>query len=38
MSNLVEAALSYAAKGYHVFPCKPRSKVPATPNGFYDAT
>ena len=38
MNKLVEAALSYAAKGYHVFPCKPRSKVPATPNGFKDAT
>ncbi len=38
MSNLVEAALSYAEKGYHVFPCKPRTKAPATPNGFRDAT
>jgi hypothetical protein len=38
MNNLVEAALSYAGKGYHVFPCKPRSKEPATKHGFKDAT
>lgn len=38
MNNLVEAALSYAAKGYFVFPCKPRSKKPATKHGFKDAT
>jgi hypothetical protein len=38
MDNLLEAALSYSAEGYLVFPCKPRSKVPATEHGFYDAT
>ena len=38
MNNLLEAALSYAAKGYLVFPCKPRSKEPATKHGFKDAT
>jgi RecA-family ATPase len=38
MHNLMEAALSYAAKGYLVFPCKPREKVPATKHGLKDAT
>ena len=38
MSNLVEAAVSYAARGYYVFPCKPQSKEPATKHGFKDAT
>jgi len=38
MNKLVEAALSYANKGYYVFPCKVKSKEPATPNGFKDAT
>jgi hypothetical protein len=28
MNNLVEAALSYAAKGISIFPCKPRTKEP----------
>ena len=37
-SNLVEAAVFYAAMGYHVFPCKPCSKEPATKHGFMDAT
>lgn len=35
---LLEAALSYAARGWHVFPCKPKDKAPATPNGVKDAT
>ncbi len=35
---MLEAALSYARKGICVFPCKPRSKTPATQNGFKDAT
>lgn len=32
------AALGYAERGWHVFPCYSRSKKPATPNGFKDAT
>jgi putative DNA primase/helicase len=40
MSNrrFERAALDLAAKGYYVFPCRPRGKVPLTPNGFKDAT
>lgn len=38
MSSLLEAALAYAAQGWHVFPCLPNSKAPATTRGFYDAT
>jgi hypothetical protein len=37
-TRLLELALSYAARGWQVFPLKPGSKVPATPNGFKDAT
>lgn len=34
-----EAARYYAEeRGWHVFPCAPRSKSPATRRGFYDAT
>jgi hypothetical protein len=36
--NVVDAALAYAERGWQVFPCKPRDKRPATPNGFKDAT
>jgi hypothetical protein len=36
--NLLDTALSYAARGWHVFPCKPSSKEPATPHGHKDAT
>jgi Bifunctional DNA primase/polymerase, N-terminal/Primase C terminal 1 (PriCT-1) len=32
------AALAYAAKGWNVFPCQPRSKTPATSRGVLDAT
>jgi hypothetical protein len=32
------AALAYAARGWHVFPCLPRLKVPATKHGLTDAT
>ncbi len=38
MSSILDAALSYAASGWLVFPCQPRSKVPATEHGFKDAT
>ena len=37
-NNLLEAALSYAEKGYSIFPCAPRGKKPLTKNGFHDAT
>src|SRR5262249_22658950 len=38
LSNGVEAALSYAQRGWHVFPCCAEDKSPLTPDGFYDAT
>ena len=37
-NELREAALSYAARGWRVFPLGPRTKEPATPHGFKDAT
>ncbi|WP_374659000.1 bifunctional DNA primase/polymerase [Phenylobacterium sp.] len=37
-SALHEEALAYAERGIPVFPCKPLSKEPATPNGFHDAS
>ena len=33
MSELKQAALEYAQRGWHVFPCKPDGKIPLTPNG-----
>lgn len=33
-----EAALRYAELGYPVFPCAPGEKLPATANGFKDAS
>lgn len=36
--DLHEAARSYAAAGFSVFPCKTRSKEPDTPHGYKDAT
>jgi putative DNA primase/helicase len=36
--SLLTAALEYAAKGWPIFPLKPRDKTPNTPNGFKDAT
>ena len=33
-----DAALSYAARGWAVFPLKVGAKTPATPHGFKDAT
>jgi hypothetical protein len=35
---LEAAAVELAARGYFVFPLRPRAKVPATRRGFYDAT
>jgi hypothetical protein len=35
---LLTAALEYATRGLPVFPCRPRSKEPATDHGFKDAT
>ena len=35
---LLEAALRYAARGWHVFPLKPGAKAPLTAHGFKDAT
>lgn len=37
-SDLMRAALEYAARGWSVFPCQPRGKTPITPNGFKDAS
>jgi len=34
----LQAALAYARLGWPVFPLRPRSKRPATPNGFKDAS
>lgn len=36
--RLGDAAIIYAQWGWPVFPLKPRTKVPATPHGFKDAT
>jgi hypothetical protein len=38
MSTLSDAALCYVSRGWHVFPCKPRNKAPATYHGLNDAT
>jgi KaiC/GvpD/RAD55 family RecA-like ATPase len=38
MSDLGKLALSYARQGFHVFPLRPLSKIPATSNGFHAAT
>ena len=38
MNDLLSAALGFAAHGWRVFPCLEKSKVPATANGFRDAT
>ena len=34
----LDAALDYAARGFAVFPCAPRSKPPAFPGGFRNGT
>jgi len=31
-------ALTYASRGWPVFPCKPDQKIPATRHGYRDAT
>ena len=38
MSDLLAAALDYAARGLPVFPCLPRGKTPAVTRGFHAAT
>ncbi len=38
MSHLGKLALQYARDGFHVFPLRPLSKIPATGNGFHAAT
>lgn len=38
VSALHEAARQHAREGRRVFPCWPGTKIPATPNGFRDAT
>ncbi len=35
---MVDAALTYAARGWHVLPCQPRGKTPLTSRGQDDAT
>src|SRR5262249_40925336 len=38
VSEVLDAALVYARRGYRVFPCVPGTKKPYTTNGFKDAT
>jgi hypothetical protein len=38
MGRLGDAALDYAAAGYHVFPLQPQGKTPLTAHGLDDAT
>jgi hypothetical protein len=38
VSALAEAARALAARGWHVFPLRPRTKVPLTLHGFHDAS
>ena len=38
MSELAQAAIAYAQRGWPVFPCQPRAKVPLTTHGLHDAT
>ena len=38
LSALGQAAIAYATRGFAVFPCVPRGKVPATRHGCRDAT
>jgi Bifunctional DNA primase/polymerase, N-terminal/AAA domain len=36
--ELLQAALSYAARGWRVLPCHPETKRPVTEHGLHDAT
>ena len=36
--TMLDAALSYAGRGWHVLPLKARGKTPLTPHGLKDAT
>lgn len=36
--SLLESAISYAERGWHVFPCHAQGKAPLTPRGLNDAT
>ena len=38
VNPVLNSAMSYAQKGYRVFPVRPGDKRPATTNGFHDAT
>ena len=38
LSSLGKAAIAYATRGFAMFPCVPRGKVPATRHGCRDAT
>lgn len=38
VNSLLEAALQYAGRGWHIFPCKPRGKTPLVKGGFKAAT
>jgi hypothetical protein len=35
---VIRTALALASRGFHIFPCRPRGKRPATANGLRDAT
>ena len=37
-NEFLNAALGYMKQGFYVFPLKPKSKAPLTPNGFKDAS
>ena len=38
MSEMLNAAVAYALRGWHVFPVRPRDKTPLTAHGVKDAT
>jgi hypothetical protein len=38
MNSFLDIALQCAARGWFVFPCRPRGKTPITLNGFKDAS